>query len=216
MSDEILDQLEQAERNSVDEELEGLDIAAARKLAKLYNVGLSREMRLDEIKAAIKNKLTGKRMVQIAKDNDGGPGPGRWRIIVHKDPTIGVKAGSRPVYVGCNGYRCAIPRGVAVDVPEKVVRILENSRHYTTVMSDDPGEASRLEPVLSYPFQVVAMNPGPDPVPGYEKTKAQWYGARKRFRDKFGYWPRNQQMLRDAIKDGHIEGPVGFAAKPVL
>lgn len=186
------------------DEFTNMTIAQARSSAKLYNVALSREMTSDDIKTAIRLKIKKHNFVRVA-DSNTAPAPGRWRIIVHKSTNEGAKVGGRPVQVNVQGYRASIPRNVAVDVPEKVVRVLENSYTYVTVEQD--GGNSAFEPQLTYPFQVLASTPGPDPSPGYEKIKARWYQARKKFRDHFGYWPKNQAMLREAIKEGHITAP---------
>lgn len=196
MSEEILDH--------EGDEFDTMTIAQARSAAKMYNVPLSREMTQDDIIQAIRRKLKKHNMVKVA-DTSSGPATGRWRIIVHKSTEQGTKTGGRVVPVMVQGYRCTLPRNIPVDVPEKVVRVLENSYHYVTVEQENG--VSVFEPQLSYPFQVLAMTPGPDPSPGYEKIKDRWYQARKKFRDHFGYWPKNQAMLREAIKEGHIKAP---------
>jgi hypothetical protein len=103
-----------------------------------------------------------------------------------------------------NGFGVSIPRNVPVDVPEKIVRVLESSVHFVPIEGADG--KTRGEAQLSYPFQVVAHTPGPDPTPGYEKTKARMYARRLAYRDEFGYWPRNQAQLREAEEKGLI-GP---------
>jgi hypothetical protein len=182
--------------------LDTMNIAELRKTAKLYNVALSREMTADDIKAAIQRKKSKHNLVVEAVSDK--PAPGRWRIIVHKTSEHGAAVGSRPVFVKVNGFAVNIPRNVPVDVPEKVVRVLESSVHFVPVEGADGH--TRGEAQLSYPFQVVDHTPGPDPVPGYEKTKARMYARRVAFRDEFGYWPRNQAMLREAEEKGLI-GP---------
>jgi hypothetical protein len=182
--------------------LDGMQIAELRKTAKLYNVALSREMTAEDIKAAIQNKKSKHGMVTEAISD--APAPGRWRIIVHKDSQHGAQAGSRPVFVKVNGFGVSIPRNVPVDMPEKIVRVLESSVHFVPIEGADG--KTRGEAQLSYPFQVVAHTPGPDPTPGYEKTKARMYARRLAYRDEFGYWPRNQAQLREAEEKGLI-GP---------
>lgn len=195
MSDETLD--------PVVDEFETMTIAQARSAAKLYNVPLSREMTLDDIRAALRRKVSKGNVVRIA-DTNSKPLPGFYRIIVHKTSDLGAKVGGRPVFVGANGFKVNIPRNVAVDVPEKVIRILESAVHYVTMEGEGTGQ-SYHEPQLTYPFQIVDHTPGPDPKPGFEKMKARTYRAREKFRDRFGYWPKNQQQLRDALKEGFIK-----------
>lgn len=195
MSDNVLDP-------NVDE-FESMTIAQARAAAKLYNVPLAREMTLEDIRAALRRKVNKSNMVRVA-DTNSRPAPGMYRIILHKTSDFGAKVGGRPAFVGANGFKVNIPRNIAVDVPEKVIRILENSIHYVT-MEGEAGGQSYQEPHLSYPFQILDSTPGPDPKPGFEKMKARTYRAREKFRDRFGYWPKNQQQLRDALKEGFIK-----------
>lgn len=183
--------------------LDGMDIAALRKYAKNYNVQLSRDMTAADIKVAIHSKKASHNYVMEA-DLNAAPAPGRYRIMVHKTSHFGAKAGTRPVPVWVNGYVVSIPPGVAVDVPEKVVRVLENSVHFNPITLDDGKSA--MESQLTYPFQIIAYTPGPDPVPGYEKSKARYYARRLAYRDEFGYWPKNQAQLREAEEKGFI-GP---------
>lgn len=191
----------------IDPELEAklaaLDINDLRKYAKNYNVALSRDMTAGDIRAAIHAKKQKHNYVMEA-DLNSAPEPGRWRIMVHKTSDFGTKVGSRVVTVWVNGYVVSLPRGIAVDVPEKVVRVLETSIHFNPMEGDDGrtfGEAQ-----LTYPFQVIAFTPGPDPVPGYEKAKARYYARRVAFLHEFGHWPKNQAQVRDAEEKGFI-GP---------
>jgi hypothetical protein len=197
MSEEILDQKEEGDR------LDNMTIAQLRSYAKLINVPLTREHTTEDIKRDIRAKQKKQNIVNEA-DTSTGPAPGRWRIILHKNTEFGAKAGSRPVTIKVNGYTCTIPRNIPVDVPEKVVRVLENSCHYVAVEQPD-GKSWGFEAQLSYPFQVVAMTPGPDPSPGYEVSKARKYMMREAFRNEFGYWPRNSAQLEEAIKEGLIK-----------
>lgn len=195
MSEEILDQ-------EVDR-LDGMSIAQLRSYAKLINVPLTREHTTEDIKRDIRAKQKKHNIVNEA-DVNKGPAPGRWRIILHKNTEFGAKAGSRPVTIRVNGYVCTIPRNIPVDVPEKVVRVLENSVHYVAVEQPD-GRSWGFESQLSYPFQVIAMTPGPDPSPGYEVSKARYYMMREAFRNEFGYFPKNRAQLENAIKEGFIK-----------
>jgi hypothetical protein len=190
----------------VADKLDTMDIASLRKYAKTYNVTLDRHDTAEDIKYRIRDKQKRHNLVKEA-DTNSGPEPGRWRIILHKNAEGG-KSGTRPVHVMVNGYRVNIPRNVAVDVPEKVVRVLENSVHYVVVDSDfnnGPAQQSTYEAQMSYPFQVLAMTPGPDPVPGHEKTKLGYYLRRRAFWEEFGYWPKNRAQVELAEKEGHIK-----------
>lgn len=182
--------------------LDELTIAQLRQYAKLYNVVVEKTATKQDIINALQAKMKSKQVLKVA-DESKAPPPGRWRIVLQKDPTIGAKAGSRPVPVFVNGYRCDIPRGIAVDVPEKVVRLLETCKHPQVV--DDPERSgySKIELLPSYPFQVLDKTEGPDPAPGFEKIKEASYRPRERFWQLFDYWPSKAQ-LREAQEAGLV------------
>lgn len=178
--------------------LEDLSIAQLRKYASLYRLPYAKDATKKDLLAMINARLKNKQILTVV-DESKEPAPGRSRIVIQKDPTIGPKAGSRPVPVFVNGYRCDIPRGVPCDVPHKVVKVLANSKHpQVTEDPDRPGK-STYENLPSYPFQVLASTPGPDPQPGFERIKEAAYRPRERFFQLFDYWP-TKAALRDAIK----------------
>lgn len=191
-----------AEESTDNTSLEGLTIGQLRKYASLYRIPLNKEATKLEILAAIKHKLKNKQ-VTVVTDESKGPAPGRTRIVIQKDASLGPRAGGRPVPVFVNGYRAEIPRGVPCDVPHKVVSLLENSEHPQCV--EDPEENGRykIELLPSYPFSILATTPGPDPSPGFEKVKQQTHRPREAFYQMFDYWP-SKEKLREAIKEGLI------------
>ena len=202
------------DKNELREELEAMTIAKVRSYAAMYNISYTRDMSKDDIITTILDKMA-KKNVMKAANLDAPPAPGRTRVLISKDVSIGTKAGSRPVPVWVNGYVCTIPRGVAVDVPHKVVEVLKNSYHWqmtedTSLPINDP-KRMRFEPVVSYPFQILASTPGPDPSPGNEKAKQASYGPRLEFFEKFGRWPKRQELL-DAMKQGFIKMRPGVRA----
>lgn len=197
MDDQNLTELEQ--------ELNAYDMAKLRKFASHNRVAFTRDMTKEEIIEAIKAKHKDRDVVLLAEAG-AGPKPGWARILLHKDPTPG--AGNRPVYIQVNGYKVTVPRGVEVDVPIKVVNVLNDAKELRK--EEDPSEPYnspkrwRNMLVHSYPFQTLAVTPGPDPRPGLEKSKAAKYGPRVAYRDKFGRWPQRAELL-EAIKDGIIK-----------
>jgi hypothetical protein len=112
------------------------------------------------------------------------------------------------VYVSVNGYRITIPRGVQVDVPSKIVEVLNNAKDWQLVENpDEPMNSPKRytrQPVLSYPFQLIDRTPGPDPRPGYERSKQAHYGPREKFAQLFGRWPKRHELL-EARKEGFIK-----------
>lgn len=195
--------------NYIDQELEAvlvaMPIGELRKTAKQgYGINLSRDMTAEDIRAAIHHKKAKHNFVTQANESSL-PAPGMWRIMLHKTSDQGAKAGSRPATFRVNGFFVTIPRNVVVDVPEKVVRAIENTIHYEMVDDDETGRV-KIEPRMSFPFQILASTPGPDPKPGYEKAKARYYARRLAYLNEFGHWPKNQAEVRSAEERGLI-GP---------
>lgn len=192
-------------KSELDLELESYTIEKLRKYATLNRVAFTSTMTEKEIIAAIKAKNKDRDFIKVAEAGSM-PDPGFARIMLHRDPTPG--AGNRPVYVHVNGYKCTVPRGVEVDVPHKVVNVLNDARE--TRKEEDLNEALnsprryRNTMVHSYPFQTIAITPGPDPRPGLERGKAAKYGPRLDFAKRFGRWPKRSELL-EAIKDGMVK-----------
>lgn len=187
-------------------ELETLSIQALRKYAALYRINLPKDANKERIVEIIKAKRNVQDMALIVEEGSTGPAAGWSRIHVHRDPTPG--ATNNPVFVGANGYNVTIPRGVDVDVPIKVVGVLADAVEHRLVENYQAplGAPERWEykKMLSYPFSVVATNPGPDPRPGFERGKASTMGPRIKFRELFGRWPNHTELL-EAQKEGLLK-----------
>lgn len=175
-----------------------------RKYADLMRVPVTNAMTEDELRSAIRAKQKDRQTVEIAETGTR-PKPGWARIEILRDGTPG--ASNRPVYVNANGYRVTVPRGVEVDVPIKVVRVLNDAR--SVKVTEDPNEPYnsprrwRRELLPTYPFQVKDIVEGPDPRPGLEATKIAKQGPREEFRQKFGRYPRKGELLQ-AQKEGFV------------
>lgn len=196
-------------------DLDSMPIQQLRRFAALHRITAPRDATQKELVALIKDKQKGRDFAVVA-DKDTRPKPGWARIEIHRDATPG--AGNRPVYVGINGYRITIPRGVPVDVPIKIIGVLNDAKSLQLVENYDeplnsPKRYSR-QMVLSYPYQVHDSVPGPDPRPGYELSKQAHYGPRVQFLNLFGRWPSKAELL-EAKKQGFIklQGGEQFAAK---
>lgn len=191
------------EDGSPDFELMPLEVL--RKYCGLYRIPIANTADKAEIIEAIKSKSKTREMATVA-ETDNRPAPGWARIELHRDPTPG--SSNRPLYVSINGYRVTIPRGVQVDVPEKIVGVLNDAKEWKLVENqDEPLNSPRRyqrQPMLSYPFQLIDRTPGPDPRPGYEKSKASHYGPRAEFHERFGRWPTRAELL-EAQKEGFIK-----------
>lgn len=187
--------------------LEDLSIGSLRKYAALYRMTVPKTATKVELIALIKEKRNSQDMAILVEDtNDTGPKPGWSRIQMHRDPTPGAE--NHPIFVGCNGYNVAVPRGVDVDVPNKVVAVLNDAVELRLVENFQvpTGHPDRhtYQKMLSYPYSVLAMNPGPDPRPGFEKSKAAAHRPREKFRQLFGKWPSHAELL-EAQKEGLIK-----------
>lgn len=191
--------------SNIDDELKEMDIAKLRKFAAASRVAIARDMNKEDIIEAIKAKNKDKDILRVGEVGTE-PLPGFARIIMHRDPTPGAQ--NRPVYVQVNGYKCTVPRGIEVDVPLKVVNVLNDAKEMRKV--EDPSEPVNSpkrfanQAVHSYPFQTISFTPGPDPRPGLEKTKMAKYGPRLDYNEKFGRWPTRAE-LDQAIKDGLVQ-----------
>lgn len=191
--------------NEQDETLKSMEIAQLRKYAAIARVAITRDMDKNEIITAIKAKQRDRDTIRIAEVGNA-PAPGWTRIVLHRNGSPG--ALNRPLYINANGYKCTVPVGVEVDVPHKVVEVLNNSiemrKEPDTEKRDRYGLVAYKDvPVHCYPFQTIASTPGPDPRPGREKTEASRYGPRYKFMQMFGRWPKRAELL-EAIKEGLI------------
>lgn len=183
--------------------LEDYDIAQLRKYASLQRVAITKEMKKTEIIEAIKAKMKDRDTVHLAEVGSL-PRPGFARIMLHRDPTPG--SANRPVYVQVNSYKCTVPRGVEVDVPIKVLNVLNDSietrKEEDLSQPFNSPQRYRNIKVHSYPFQTIAITPGPDPRP--DGAKQSNYGPRFKFMKMFGRWPKRFELM-EAIKDGLIK-----------
>ena len=184
---------------------ETMTLVQARKYASLYRIPVDKDMEKEDIIASIKNKMKSKDIAVVA-DTGEHPAPGWARIELHRNAMPGNQ--NRPVYVSINGYRITIPRGIPVDVPIKITKVLNDAKDFQLVENiDEPMNSPKRytrQAVLSYPYQLLDITPGPDPRPGYERSKLAHYGPREKFMKLFGRWPKRYELL-EARKEGFIK-----------
>lgn len=170
-----------------------------KRAISIYGLQVQKEWTKEHIISAIKNKLN-KSDYALPAVGDA-PAPGRTRIRIEKAKT----GKEQPVFIGINGYRITIKRGEWVDVPHKVVSLLDTAREYTLQVDEEKpfNDPTRERWVWShsYPFSTGASTPGPDPKPGDELVRGARAAAKREFADSEGYWPTEEQ-LRAAQKDG--------------
>ena len=183
-----------------------MPIGKLREYASHMQIVLAKTATKEEIRKAIEQKLAGRSAVKYAAV-DGKVPPGHAKIIINEDSTPGSK--NFPIYMNINGYECTVPRGKEVIVPMRVVRTLNNAkvkRRSQMEVQDDYGRNVFKETTVtvpSYPFQVLEMTPGPEPLTALEISKKKTMGPRRRYRALFGHWPRGNELNR-AIEKGLI------------
>lgn len=175
------------------ENLEILPISEVRQKA-VKNFGL--RLNRDDSKEDIIDRIVGAASKHdYAKDASGDmPEPGWTRIKVHPVPG----KPSFPFFVGVNGYFCWIPFNVEVDVPSKVIGVLNDAIELKVSTDEYGNRKDKFE--QSYPFTVIAATPGPDPRPGFEAARERKLAAKRAFAEREGYWPSDVEV-REARRE---------------
>lgn len=173
------------------EALTKLDINALRAFAKLQNIKAGRDWTKEEFVTALQAKA-GQSTVGMVFDSGNGPKPGYSRVLLHRDTSSGHKNSS--VHVAVNGTIFAIPRGIEVDIPTYVVGALNDAEGLvTTHVEENTGPGRYVETMQkSYPFQIVATNPGK--VANRNDTRARNFELRKACKDALGKWPTHAEL----------------------
>lgn len=184
-----------------------MDIGTLRQYAKHARLAIPKTATKLDIIKALEHKTNGRVLPEFAKETSKVK-PGYDKIRLLEDPMP--DAANYPVYVNANGYVCMIPRGIDVIVPHRVTKVLNDAlvaRKKQSIVSDKDGiERTRdiTTIVPSYPFQVLESNPGPNVLTKVEIGKLKTAGPKRRYRDKFGRWPRPKELTR-AIEQGLIK-----------
>lgn len=171
------------------EQLEVYPMGELRKKA-VENFGLrltredTKDIIIDRI-IAVASKNNYAKVVQ----NDGMPEPGWTRIRAF--PVAGRP--QTPFFVAVNGYHVYIPFNVDVDVPHKIVEALQNAVE-KKVETDFETGAKSWTSTNSYPINVIASTPGPDPRPGFEVQRERKLAAKRAFEEREGYWPKDSEI----------------------
>lgn len=157
------------------------------KASKIFGIKLTREHKAEEIIQLIMSQVESANYTDVA---EGDLKPGYARIKLNR-----AEGRASLVYLNCNGYYCWIPVDIEVDVPIKLIDILENAKEMKKVLNEFNEYVDVMS--LSYPYNVIAKNPGADPKPGREaQTDAKWK-AYQRFYAKHKFWP-SQRVLQQA------------------
>jgi hypothetical protein len=189
--------------NDLIEQLDNLSFAELKKKAATYRIAITKDMDHEQILALVKAKVSsGKYALEAMGD---APKPGYARIRVFNDPSP--TASNKPVYVSVNGYAVLIPREIETDVPVKIVEALGNAKSSRLIEDQTQPVGSvgrfRFKEVQNYPFAVITVTPGPDPRGTYERAAAQKERPREAYREKFGYYPTEDE-LKEALRSGDL------------
>lgn len=188
-------------------DFDSMPIGRLREYASHMQIALAKNATKSEIKEAILRKLEGRAAPLMAQDVGKVP-PGHAKIIINEDPTPGSK--NYPVVFNVNGYVCTVPRGKEIVVPMRIVRALADAkvkRLSQKAIQDEYGREiyqNTVVTVPSYPYQVLEMVPGPEPLTALEQQKRRTQGPRQRYRAMFGRYPRPAELVR-AIERGFIK-----------
>lgn len=197
-----------------------MTIGALREYASHLRLALEKTATKQDIIDAINKKIRNRAMPEIVTDQSTVR-PGYAKIRIHEDPMPGAK--NYPVYLNANGYECTVPRGVDVIVPMRVVRVLNDAVVFKKKQIGDPNRPGQMKdvdtPMLSYPFQVLEMVPGPEVLTALEMTKKRTMGPRMKYHKLFGRWPRNADLVR-AIEKGLVsisdDEEIGVGAEAMI
>lgn len=182
------------------EGLEILPISAVRERAvKNFGLKLQRDYSKEDIINLIVGVASKADYAHIATDELPAAGWSRIKAF----PVPG--RSTFPFYAGCNGYFIWIPYNVNVDVPSKMLGVLNDAQEMR-ITTDEFGNQTRTME-SSYPYQLIHTTEGPDPRPGFEVGRERKIAAKRKFADVHGYWPKNKDIqearqgaiLKDAI-----------------
>ena len=123
--------------------------------------------------------------------------PGYARIVIHKDPTPGHANSAVPL--GLNGTFLLVPRGVAVDVPLEFIGVLQDAVQTTITQKSEPTPSNPAgeiieQDILSYPFQVLAVRPGPKFKSAIDQRSLKAI-KKKEFASLYGKYPTDGELF---------------------
>lgn len=183
--------------------LQELSIAELRqKATKNFGLKLTR----DHTKEDIINLIAeASRKNNYAMASEGDLKPGWARIKIHRRPEAPTQD-MMPFNI--NNYQGFIPIGIEVDVPIKVLEVLDHAEEMKLTKADQYGN-----PVFameaSYPYTLISKIDGPDPRPGFEVQRAMKIAGKQKFKDQKGFWPTDkvyaEYMARSAIFNPYSE-----------
>jgi hypothetical protein len=179
-----------------------------REAKTVYGLAITKSMNAEDIIKAIKSKQMHSGTAFATKRGDALE-PGYARIKIAREDPNHVLGGNLPVYTQVNDYKLTIARGVEVDIPIKVLRVLENAVHRVAIVNDDKpvdaNDSKSFQWVPRFPFTIIDINDGPDPKPSsWEQQRLRKLKPYLKFNETYGYWPRSAE-LKDMIRSGQFK-----------
>jgi len=182
------------------DKLEEMTMPELRQAAsKQYGIKLLREWTKEDIIDQIVAHMSKGEFAQIAKgDNRPEPGWARIRLM----PQAG--QGNIPVYLSLNGYEIYIPWNVQVDVPIKVVGVLQDAIESRPENEGEGADIHRVDrETQSYVYTELMRTDGPDPRPGMETVREKKLAAKREFSEKYGFWPKDSD-IKEARQQAYL------------
>lgn len=175
------------------DELELLPISELRsKASKQYGLRVDKTSTKEDLINLIMSMLSKGEHAMTAKGS--APEPGWARIKVSPIPG----RNNFPFYVACNDYECFIPFNTVVDVPIKIIGVLNDAQEMRVSQStggnanEQPERIDSME--ASYVFSEISRTDGPDPRPGSEVKREKKIQAKRDFAEKHGWWPKDSEL----------------------
>lgn len=188
------------------EELRNMELGELRAYAKQYhNMSVGARSSAENIIAEIIARTESIGATFVDKGDDDAPKSGWARIILQPDASPG---GDKPLFCSVNTYTARIPRGVEVDVPIKVLKMLQTCvRHVIkedeTKGFDDPGRRVTTKQAR-HNIQVVQISKGEDPRGSWEKQRERKLAPYRKFYEEMGFYP-NARQLKEHIQSGQFK-----------
>lgn len=182
----------------MNKQLEDMDIADLRKMAKVLNIPAERTWDKAAFLHAIDRNRKGRALARLVIEEDEEIAPGYVRIRIYKDE----QGSDSPVPVLINRFQTRLPRDVLIDVPREVLEVLNNSTHLVTVkVTDKSGvDVTTTRAVRTYNYDKVGESSGKSGAVS-PLVDPQSQGYREQFRALFRRWPTHAQErdFKDAM-----------------
>lgn len=185
---------------------EDMTLGQLREIAKHMRVAIPTGSEKNDIIKLLQQRRSNKAVPDIARAGSSlKEGYARIRLdeTQNSDKQI-------PAFFYDNGISYTIPRGVEVDIPIRVLKLIQNSVvDRRRQVDDEHGKPkTTIIKVPQYPHQAIEIRPGPQVKTKREVAAAKKMGPRRRYRALFDRWPSRGELTR-AIESGLIKIETG-------